>query len=253
MVQRTVVLAIMAFFATRSTVRFATVRYVCRKRRLCQSLSPYRSNLVDSHIIIHSLQAFVPVSRSLATATVGGTLRRTRAPRSGDSAMALIVKLQREQGLHRDIQYGFALQATTSSSSSSSSSTKADRLSSSSTSSSTSTSTLPMVFPLEGKNPSTEPPRMRFAPSPTGSLHVGGARTALYNWLVAKKGQLDHKKSNAAFVLRVEDTDEARSTKGGWVGVHVSIYTYLYIYTIQSSPVHIVCWLTRRMFVISIL
>ena len=55
---------------------------------------------------------------------------------------------------------------------------------------------------------------MRFAPSPTGSLHVGGARTALYNWLVAKKGQLDTPDSNSAFVLRVEDTDLARSTKG---------------------------------------
>ena len=55
---------------------------------------------------------------------------------------------------------------------------------------------------------------MRFAPSPTGSLHVGGARTALYNWLVAKKGQLDYDRDQAAFVLRVEDTDLARSTKG---------------------------------------
>ena len=53
----------------------------------------------------------------------------------------------------------------------------------------------------------------RFAPSPTGSLHVGGARTALYNWLVAKKGQLEHASSEAAFVIRVEDTDVARSTR----------------------------------------
>jgi len=81
---------------------------------------------------------------------------------------------------------------------------------------------LPMVFPLEGKVPQDEPPRMRFAPSPTGSLHVGGARTALYNWLVAKKGQLDHAGAGGSsgssvkpgFVLRVEDTDVARSTKG---------------------------------------
>eukprot|EP01041_Mallomonas_annulata_P004898 gene4898-9765_t len=52
----------------------------------------------------------------------------------------------------------------------------------------------------------TSPVRVRFAPSPTGSLHVGGARTALYNWLLAKqtKGQ---------FIIRVEDTDEARSTR----------------------------------------
>ena len=73
---------------------------------------------------------------------------------------------------------------------------------------------LPQIFPLAGKNADEEPPRMRFAPSPTGSLHVGGARTALYNWLAAKKGQLDFPGSNSAFVLRVEDTDVARSTKG---------------------------------------
>jgi glutamyl-tRNA synthetase len=69
-------------------------------------------------------------------------------------------------------------------------------------------------FPLQGKTVDELAPRMRFAPSPTGSLHVGGARTALYNWLVAKKGQLDFPGENGAFVLRVEDTDLARSTKG---------------------------------------
>ena len=47
--------------------------------------------------------------------------------------------------------------------------------------------------------------RTRFAPSPTGYLHVGGARTALFNWLFARK-------HGGAFVLRIEDTDEARNT-----------------------------------------
>ncbi|HEY1358741.1 MAG TPA: glutamate--tRNA ligase [Thermoleophilaceae bacterium] len=47
--------------------------------------------------------------------------------------------------------------------------------------------------------------RVRFAPSPTGELHVGGARTALYNWLLAR-GQ------GGTFVLRIEDTDRERST-----------------------------------------
>jgi hypothetical protein len=70
------------------------------------------------------------------------------------------------------------------------------------------------LFPNKGKSILDLPPRMRFAPSPTGSLHVGGARTALYNWLVAKKGQLDFNEGDGAFVLRVEDTDLARSTKG---------------------------------------
>src|SRR5437870_313205 len=48
--------------------------------------------------------------------------------------------------------------------------------------------------------------RVRFAPSPTGHLHVGGARTALFNWLFAK-----HDKGK--FILRIEDTDIARSTR----------------------------------------
>jgi len=69
------------------------------------------------------------------------------------------------------------------------------------------------LFPLKGKNVMDVAPRMRFAPSPTGSLHVGGARTALYNWLSAKKGQLDQPGEGGGFILRVEDTDLARSTK----------------------------------------
>jgi glutamyl-tRNA synthetase len=47
--------------------------------------------------------------------------------------------------------------------------------------------------------------RVRFAPSPTGALHIGGARTALYNWLLARGHE-------GAFVLRIEDTDRERST-----------------------------------------
>eukprot|EP00549_Striatella_unipunctata_P026583 CAMPEP_0118719068 /NCGR_PEP_ID=MMETSP0800-20121206/29201_1 /TAXON_ID=210618 ORGANISM="Striatella unipunctata, Strain CCMP2910" /NCGR_SAMPLE_ID=MMETSP0800 /ASSEMBLY_ACC=CAM_ASM_000638 /LENGTH=820 /DNA_ID=CAMNT_0006626259 /DNA_START=173 /DNA_END=2635 /DNA_ORIENTATION=- len=70
-----------------------------------------------------------------------------------------------------------------------------------------------LVFPLAGMNLFDCPPRLRFAPSPTGSLHVGGARTALYNWLSAKKGQLDFPRENSGFIVRVEDTDLARSTK----------------------------------------
>ncbi len=47
--------------------------------------------------------------------------------------------------------------------------------------------------------------RVRFAPSPTGYLHVGGARTALFNWLYARR-------MGGKFLLRIEDTDKARST-----------------------------------------
>ena len=52
---------------------------------------------------------------------------------------------------------------------------------------------------------SAKRPRVRFAPSPTGFLHVGGARTALFNWLYAKK-------YDGEFLLRIEDTDRQRST-----------------------------------------
>lgn len=54
--------------------------------------------------------------------------------------------------------------------------------------------------------------RTRFAPSPTGSLHVGGARTALYCWLFARKHGGD-------FLLRIEDTDRARSTEEATRGI----------------------------------
>ena len=64
-------------------------------------------------------------------------------------------------------------------------------------------------------------PRVRFAPSPTGYLHVGGARTALFNWLYARA-------TSGTFVLRIEDTDKERSTPAhtqvildglSWLGV----------------------------------
>jgi glutamyl-tRNA synthetase len=66
------------------------------------------------------------------------------------------------------------------------------------------------------------PNRLRFAPSPTGYLHVGGARTALFNWLFVKR-------YGGQFLLRVEDTDKARSTEAStraifegleWLGLH---------------------------------
>ncbi len=48
--------------------------------------------------------------------------------------------------------------------------------------------------------------RVRFAPSPTGHLHIGGARTALFNYLYARH-------NNGKFILRIEDTDRTRSTE----------------------------------------
>ncbi len=54
---------------------------------------------------------------------------------------------------------------------------------------------------------SPSPARVRFAPSPTGHLHIGGARTALFNWLIARQ-------TGGTFILRIEDTDTARNVEG---------------------------------------
>src|SRR5476649_2592820 len=53
--------------------------------------------------------------------------------------------------------------------------------------------------------PENQKPVLRFAPSPTGYLHIGGARTALFNWLYARH-------TGGTFLLRIEDTDRERST-----------------------------------------
>ena len=64
--------------------------------------------------------------------------------------------------------------------------------------------------------------RVRFAPSPTGPLHIGGVRTALYNYLFAKK-------HGGEFILRIEDTDQSRYVAGAeqyiidslqWLGIN---------------------------------
>ena len=66
------------------------------------------------------------------------------------------------------------------------------------------------------------PMRLRFAPSPTGALHLGGARTALFNWLIARQ-------QGGSFYIRMEDTDKKRSLKEfednileglSWLGLH---------------------------------
>jgi glutamyl-tRNA synthetase len=54
--------------------------------------------------------------------------------------------------------------------------------------------------------------RVRFAPSPTGALHIGGARTALYNWLLARGQTCGPEGEPGTLVLRIEDTDRERST-----------------------------------------
>ncbi len=57
-----------------------------------------------------------------------------------------------------------------------------------------------------------KPVRVRFAPSPTGYLHVGGARTALFNWLYARS-------QKGTFILRIEDTDQERSTQESYQAI----------------------------------
>jgi len=63
------------------------------------------------------------------------------------------------------------------------------------------------------------PVRVRFAPSPTGHLHVGGARTALFNWLFARRHR-------GTYILRIEDTDRSRSTDENIVSI-VDALTWL--------------------------
>ena len=58
--------------------------------------------------------------------------------------------------------------------------------------------------------------RVRFAPSPTGPLHIGGARSALFNYLLARK-------SGGQFVVRIEDTDLERSSKESEVNIFESL------------------------------
>ncbi|MDB4908160.1 MAG: glutamyl-tRNA synthetase [Gemmatimonadetes bacterium] len=70
-----------------------------------------------------------------------------------------------------------------------------------------------MVYTLVNSMSSARPIRLRFAPSPTGYLHVGGARTALFNWLFAKK-------YGGQFLLRIEDTDKARSTEASTTAIY---------------------------------
>src|SRR5271156_5647620 len=62
-----------------------------------------------------------------------------------------------------------------------------------------------MVSALTQTDRPESPMRVRFAPSPTGALHIGGARTALFNWLLARH-------NDGELLLRIEDTDRERST-----------------------------------------
>lgn len=60
-----------------------------------------------------------------------------------------------------------------------------------------------IIFSVTSKRFLNAPARVRFAPSPTGQLHLGGLRTALFNYLLAKK-------TGGQFILRIEDTDQVR-------------------------------------------
>lgn len=79
--------------------------------------------------------------------------------------------------------------------------------------------------------------RVRYAPSPTGHLHIGNARTALFNWLYAR-----HHKGE--FVIRIEDTDQARNIADGrshsWIIWHGWDWTGTNLQLTQESMVHTV-------------
>jgi glutamyl/glutaminyl-tRNA synthetase len=62
------------------------------------------------------------------------------------------------------------------------------------------------IYSITTKRFLITPARVRFAPSPTGHLHLGGLRTALFNYLLAKK-------TGGQFILRIEDTDQVRRNK----------------------------------------
>ena len=74
----------------------------------------------------------------------------------------------------------------------------------------------------------------RFAPSPTGNLHIGSVRTALLNYIVTQQAKKDH--SESRFLLRIEDTDKKRSTNEfidtiinglNWLGIHYDEDPYI--------------------------
>ena len=76
---------------------------------------------------------------------------------------------------------------------------------------------------FESQKKSMSEVRVRFAPSPTGPLHIGGVRTALYNYLFARK-------HGGKMILRIEDTDQKRFVKGAedylieslkWCGIEI--------------------------------
>jgi len=151
--------------------------------------------------------------KKVAPSAFGAGLRRSRPKVDSESLFRLVDKLQQEERRFLDIHHGSLASSTV------------DTIETTAGNE----PQLPPTFPLAGQKIADVPPRLRFAPSPTGSLHVGGARTALYNWLLAKKGQLDFPGSESGFVLRVEDTDLARSTRESeesvlddlrWLGMH---------------------------------
>ena len=83
----------------------------------------------------------------------------------------------------------------------------------------------------------------RFAPSPTGFLHIGGARTALFNWYFTKHMALQG--HDTSFLLRIEDTDKARSTDEAtqaildgleWLGLS---YDGEIVYQSKNAPKHV--------------
>ena len=75
----------------------------------------------------------------------------------------------------------------------------------------------------------TAPVVTRFAPSPTGYLHIGGARTALFNWLYARA-------NGGKMLLRIEDTDRERSTEDAIQAIRDGLTCWASIGTVMQCP-----------------
>ena len=87
---------------------------------------------------------------------------------------------------------------------------------------------------------SSKPVRVRFAPSPTGHLHIGGMRSAIFNWLFARH-------NNGAFLLRIEDTDVERSKKEYTDSILASFSTYSESGRKTFRPTHNSCIMRNMM------
>ena len=85
------------------------------------------------------------------------------------------------------------------------------------------------------------PVRVRFAPSPTGPLHIGGVRTALYNYLFARR-------HGGTMILRIEDTDSQRFVPGAEEYILEILFIFLLLILLRSNSGILGCCITNNIF-----